>query len=273
MDVVRTVADLGSARRLLQHVALVPTMGALHPGHLSLVRLAAQRCPSIVVSIFVNPLQFAAGEDFAAYPRDLDADLALLAAEGVALVFAPDAATFTADLKTTVRVAGLADVLEGARRPGHFEGVATVVTKLLSAARPDVAVFGEKDYQQLLVIRRLVADLDLGAEVVAGPIVREPDGLAWSSRNVHLSPSEREQATALSRALRLAAREWGGDADRARDLLNAELDRAAGVHLDYAEVADPQTLTPLTGATGGPARALVAAHVGRTRLIDNLALA
>jgi pantoate--beta-alanine ligase len=273
VHVVRTVPELRRALATAGRVALVPTMGALHEGHLSLVGVASERSPLVVASVFVNPLQFGAGEDLAAYPRDLDRDLELLADAGVRLVFAPAAATFTPpDLATTVHVTGLTDVLEGASRPGHFDGVATIVTKLFSAVRPDVAVFGEKDYQQLLVIRRLAADLDLGVEVVAAPIVRAPDGLALSSRNAYLSPGERAQALALSGALRAVARTWRGNADRARTELRTTLGDAPGIRLDYAEVADPETLAPLEGVVTGPARALVAAFVGRTRLIDNLRL-
>jgi pantoate--beta-alanine ligase len=272
LQVVRSVPALRAA--LAGHsVALVPTMGALHEGHLSLVDAAAARAPFVVVSIFVNRLQFGPSEDFAAYPRDLDRDTALLATRGADLVFAPDAASFTPpDLATTVSVSGLTTTLEGASRPGHFDGVATIVTKLLSAVRPEAAVFGEKDYQQLLVIRRLVADLDLGVEVLALPIVREPDGLAMSSRNAYLSPGERDEALALHRALRTAAEGWRGDADLARRLLRTRLADAPGVRLEYAEVADPDTLAPLEGIVAAPARALVAAFVGRTRLIDNMRL-
>jgi pantoate--beta-alanine ligase len=272
LQVVRSVPALRAA--LAGHsVALVPTMGALHEGHLSLVDAAAARAPFVVVSIFVNRLQFGPSEDFAAYPRDLDRDTALLATRGADLVFAPDAASFTPpDLATTVSVSGLTTTLEGASRPGHFDGVATIVTKLLSAVRPEAAVFGEKDYQQLLVIRRLVADLDLGVEVLALPIVREPDGLAMSSRNAYLSPGERDEALALHRALRTAAEGWRGDADLARRVLRTRLADAPGVRLEYAEVADPDTLAPLEGIVAAPARALVAAFVGRTRLIDNMRL-
>ncbi len=274
MEVLRTVADLRAAlRRDGTAIALVPTMGALHEGHLSLVRAAHRRAGTVVASLFVNPLQFGPREDFASYPRDFDRDLALLRDEGTDAVFAPEAAVFTPpDLRTSVHVAGLSEALEGASRPGHLDGVATVVTKLLSAVRPDVALFGEKDYQQLLVIQRLTADLDLGVEIVGCPIVREPDGLAMSSRNAYLSPGERAQAAVLSRALFAAAAGWGGDADHARKVLLTTLSGAPAIRLDYAEVADPETLAPLEGIVTGPARALIAASVGRTRLIDNLRL-
>ncbi len=252
---------------------LVPTMGALHDGHLSLVDRAVAECDHVVVSIFVNPLQFGPAEDFETYPRDLARDLELLAARGVDVCFTPAAAGFTpAGLRTTVRVAGLTEVLEGARRPGHFDGVATIVTKLLASSRPDRAYFGEKDYQQLLVVRRLVADLDLGVQIVACPLIREPDGLALSSRNVGLSEHDRRRALALSAALHAVAKAWDGDAGTARARLHGALAEAPGVDLDYAEVADPETLEPLSGTVRGPARALVAARVGGVRLIDNVAL-
>ena len=258
-------------------VGLVPTMGALHAGHLSLVDRARADCDLVVVSVFVNPLQFGPGEDYEAYPRDLDADARLLAAHGADLLFAPEAATFTpSDAATTVSVAGLGERLEGASRPGHFDGVATIVTKLLAVVEPDRAYFGEKDYQQLCVIRRLVADLALSPEVVAGPIVRDVDGLALSSRNAYLSAVEREQALALPRALANVAAAWDGDADAARSRLASALEAAEGVRCDYAEIADPDALAPLRGRVGGPARALAAVWVGApdapTRLIDNVAL-
>jgi len=264
---------LDPARRGGEPVALVPTMGALHDGHLSLVRAAAERAAHVVVSVFVNPLQFGPGEDYDAYPRDLDRDLALLGPAGATLVFAPDAATFTPPgARTTVHVAGLTDVLEGASRPGHFDGVTTIVTKLFLAVRPLVAVFGEKDYQQLVVVRRMVADLGFGIEVVGCPVVREPDGLAMSSRNAYLSHQERREAAGLHRALQAAAAGWGSDADRARALLRGRLAQAPGLRTDYAEVVDPDTLTPISGPVAGPARAVVAVFAGATRLIDNLAL-
>lgn len=273
---VETVEDLRAA---LGHPTasetwgLVPTMGALHDGHLSLIDRAIDECDHVVVSVFVNPLQFGPGEDFETYPRDLTRDLELLGDRGVEVCFNPEVGRFTpADLGTTVHVSGITEVLEGARRPGHFDGVATIVTKLFAAAQPDRAYFGEKDYQQLLVVRRLVADLDLGVEIVACPLVREPDGLARSSRNVLLSAQDRRHALALSAALAAVAGGWDGDADSARSLLQETLDAAPGVELDYAEIADPHSLAPLSGTVTGPARALVAARVGGVRLIDNIAL-
>ncbi|MPZ87015.1 MAG: pantoate--beta-alanine ligase [Nitriliruptorales bacterium] len=276
MEVHATVDALRAALRPRRaqggRIALVPTMGALHEGHLSLVRVAMRRAATVTVSIFVNPLQFGAGEDFTAYPRDLERDLARLKRERVDVVFVPEADGFTRGLRTTVHVAGLTGHLEGASRPGHFDGVTTIVGKLLGAVQPDVAVFGEKDYQQLVIVRRMVRDLDLGVEIVGAPLVREPDGLAASSRNAHLSPDERRSALALSRALSAAREAWGGDAGRARGLLRSRLQKAPGIRLDYAEVVDPSTLEPLEGVVQGSARALVAAFVGRTRLIDNMGL-
>jgi pantoate--beta-alanine ligase len=251
----------------------VPTMGALHVGHASLVRAAAAGTDAVVVSIFVNPLQFGAGEDLEAYPRTFEADLDLLAAEGVDLVFHPTAADFTPpDRRTTVAVAGLTAGLEGASRPTHFDGVTTIVAKLLNVVQPDRAYFGEKDFQQQAVIRTMARDLDLPVEVVTCPVVREPDGLALSSRNAYLSADERRDALALSAALRAAAEGWDGDADAARARLATVLGAAPGVEPDYAEVVDPETLEPLRGRRDGPAQAVVAARVGRTRLIDTLAL-
>jgi pantoate--beta-alanine ligase len=254
-------------------VGLVPTMGALHDGHLALVRTARSECDRVVVSIFVNPLQFGPGEDFDAYPRDLERDLALLDEIGVDIVFHPAAAEFTAVGRlTTVHVTGLTDPLEGAVRPGHFDGVTTIVTKLFNVVQPNRAYFGEKDFQQLAVIRRMVADLDLPVEIVGCPIVRDADGLALSSRNAYLSVPEREAALAMPRALLGVAEDWDGDADSARDVLNRTLGAAPGIRLDYAEVVDPETLAPLEGVVDGPARALAAIRVGGTRLIDNIRL-
>jgi pantoate--beta-alanine ligase len=248
-------------------------MGALHEGHLSLVRQARVDTATVVVSIFVNPLQFGSGEDFDAYPRTLEADLALLEPEGVDVAFHPTPADFTPPGRlTTVRVAGLTDRLEGASRPGHFDGVATIVAKLLNTVGPDRAYFGEKDYQQLQVVRRMVTDLDMPTEIVACPTLREPDGLALSSRNAYLSPAERGQALALSEALFAARAAWDGDAVSARDLIRSRLETAPGIRLDYAEVCDPETLEPLEGVVEGSAQALVAAQVGGTRLIDNVRL-
>lgn len=262
------------ARRESKRIALVPTMGALHEGHLSLVRAAQQRADVVVVSIFVNPTQFGPGEDFEAYPRDLDRDLALLAAEGVDAAFTPTTeAMYASGAQVTVDPGPLGDVWEGASRPGHFRGVCTVVAKLLSLVGPDLAFFGEKDYQQLVIVRRMVADLDFPVKIVGCPIVRDADGLALSSRNAYLSPEERRAATVLYRALREAETlVCGGEADTGfveramRDTVEAEPLAA----LDYAALVDPQTLEPAAAAPG--ARAIVAARVGTTRLIDNMAM-
>jgi pantoate--beta-alanine ligase len=278
IPVARTPAEVREAllpaRRAGRRIGFVPTMGALHEGHLSLVRAAAADCDVVVASIFVNPLQFGAGEDLGRYPRDLAGDLDRLDPAGVDLVFHPDAGAFTPPTRrTTVMVDGLTAHLEGASRPTHFAGVTTIVTKLLHVVDPDRAYFGEKDYQQLAVIRRMVADLDFRVRIVGCPIVRERDGLALSSRNVYLSPQERDQALALSRALRATADGWlgehRGDAAWAAQRLRSILDDAPGVVPDYAVVVDPATLEPLDGHVDGPAHALVAARVGTTRLIDN----
>lgn len=257
-------------------IALVPTMGALHEGHLSLVRAACERADYVVVSVFVNPTQFGPGEDFETYPRDLDADLRLLAAEGVDLVFAPSAAVMYApDASVTVDPGALAGHWEGEIRLGHFVGVATVVTKLLSIVRPDLAYFGEKDYQQLQIVRRLVCDLDLGVSVVGRPIVRDRDGLALSSRNVRLTAAQRQAALAIPAALEAAAEALAWGEREARALERAMFERLAGVDglsIDYAVVVDPDTLEPLEQVEGS-ARALVAARIGDIHLIDNCRIA
>ena len=255
-------------------VGFVPTMGALHAGHASLVERARKEVGSeapVVVSIFVNPMQFAAGEDLDRYPRTFDADLALCADQGVDVVFAPSVEEVYpgGDPQVTVDPGPLATVLEGASRPTHFHGVLTVVAKLFGLVRPDVAVFGEKDYQQLVLIRRMVADLCMEVDVVGADIVREDDGLALSSRNRYLDEEQRRRATALSRTLfaaRVAARHG---ADAALDAARHELRHARGVDLDYLELTDPD-LGPAPDS--GPARMLIAARLGSTRLIDNVAL-
>lgn len=241
---------LDAERAAGRTVGLVPTMGYLHDGHASLMRRAAAECDVVAATVFVNPLQFAPGEDLSTYPRDLDRDIALAEEAGVSLLFAPPVEEmYPGEVLTTVHVDKVGDGLEGAARPTHFDGVATVVAKLFAISGPCRAYFGEKDWQQLAVVRRLVADLSLPVEVVGCPIVREPDGLAMSSRNVHLSPEERQAATVLHRAL-LAGRAGGPDAMR------AVVATEPLVHLDYAEqVGD---------------RLLIAARVGRTRLIDNM---
>ncbi|UXA17623.1 pantoate--beta-alanine ligase [Mycobacterium sp. SMC-4] len=254
-----------------RRVVLVPTMGALHDGHLSLIR-AAKRVPGavVVVSIFVNPLQFAAGEDLDAYPRTLDDDLAALRDEGVQIVFTPtEDDMYPGGKRTSVVPGPLGSELEGASRPTHFAGVLTVVLKLFNVIRPDRAYFGEKDYQQLTLIRQMVADLDLNVEVVGVPIVREPDGLAMSSRNRYLEPVQREQAGALSAALLAGMYAASGGVAAALDAAQAVLDEVPALELDYLQVRDP-ALGPAPAR--GAARMLIAARLGRTRLLDNIAV-
>ena len=258
-------------------VAMVPTMGALHEGHLTLVREAKARAAHVVVSIFVNPLQFGANEDLGAYPRRMAQDSALLEAEGVSLLWAPGVdEMYPADFATSIAVAGVSDGLCGASRPGHFDGVATVVCKLFNQVRPDLALFGEKDWQQLAVIRRMARDLDLlfpRADAILGvPTVREADGLALSSRNAYLTPAQRAQAAALPRAMRRAveAVESGQDVRRALSRLEAELLDGGFASVDYAELRDAESLAPLAALTDRPTRLLVAARIGAARLIDNM---
>jgi len=280
--VARSVPELRAAlapwRAAGRRIALVPTMGALHEGHLSLVRLAGADGAAVVVSIFVNPTQFGPGEDLAAYPRNEARDLALAAGAGAELVFAPDVRAMYPDgFATDVRVEGPARVLEGAARPGHFAGVATVVAKLLLAVRPDRAVFGQKDAQQLAVIRRLVRDLHLDeVELVAGPIVREPDGLALSSRNAYLGPEDRAAATVLRRALAAAEElvdEGETDPGRLEAAALAVLRAEYRCEPEYAALVDPDTFDRPERLDGRPALLCVAARLGPARLIDNVALA
>ena len=270
--VAETAPDLRRLRDALPGpVALVPTMGALHEGHRSLVRAARERGGSVVVSVFVNPTQFGPGEDFDRYPRTWDADLAALAEEGADLVFHPpvDEVYPPGALGVTVHPGPLGDVLEGAVRPGHFAGVLTVVAKLFGLVQPDVAVFGEKDYQQLTLIRAMARELALGVEVVGAPTVREDDGMALSSRNRYLTPEQRSAAAALSAALRAGAAAGPHGADAVLAAARAVLAGAPGLLQDYLELTDPQ-LGP--APTAGPARLLVAARAGTTRLIDNTAV-
>jgi pantoate--beta-alanine ligase len=266
------VSDVTKALRATgRRVVLVPTMGALHEGHLTLIR-AAKRVPGavVVVSIFVNPLQFGATEDLDAYPRTLDDDLAALRAERVDIVFTPTADDMYPDgMRTSVHPGPLGGELEGAVRPTHFAGVLTVVLKLLNIVHPDRAFFGEKDYQQLTLIRQMVADLDLGTQIVGVPIVREPDGLAMSSRNRYLNEVEREQAGALSAALLAGMYAAGEGSAAALDAAHAVLDEVPAIELDYLEVRDPM-LGPAPST--GMARILVAGRLGRTRLLDNIAI-
>lgn len=279
LPVVRTVAELRAKvaawRAAGERVALVPTMGALHDGHLSLVTLGRERADRVVASVFVNPTQFGPNEDFDAYPRGEGRDAELLAGAGCDLLFAPDAAEmYPQGFSTTVTVAGVSEPLDGAARPGHFAGVATVVSKLLIQAGPDVAVFGEKDYQQLLVIRRLARDLDLPVEIVGAPTARAADGLALSSRNAYLSAEQRKAAPAMQAALQDArARLAEGKTIEQVELTGrAALERAGFDPIDYFEVRNAETLARFPGARpDGPVRLLAAAKLGATRLIDNIA--
>jgi pantoate--beta-alanine ligase len=273
---VRTVSDLRAEiakwRKADERVALVPTMGALHEGHLSLVTLAKEKADCAVVSIFVNPMQFSPREDFHLYPRDEAGDLKKLAEAGADLVFAPDTVEmYPQGFSTRINVSDLTEDLCGAARPNHFDGVATVVAKLLLQSAPDVAIFGEKDYQQLLVIKRLVHDLNIPVEIVGAPIVRERDGLALSSRNVYLSPAERRIAPLLYQTISGVAADlaMGCGADDAAEAGRFKLE-AAGFRVNYVVVRDPETLKPLHGPVK-QARVLAAAFLGKTRLIDNIA--
>jgi len=259
-------------------IALVPTMGALHAGHLTLVRAAQERAP-VVVSIFVNPTQFGPNEDLAAYPRQLAEDTRLLAGEGVDLLWAPPVEeVYPQGFATTVSVAGLGGGLCGASRPGHFDGVATVVAKLFAQVRPDLALFGEKDWQQLAVIRRMTRDLDLtqphAARIIGVPTVREADGLAMSSRNRYLSPEDRARAAVLPIAMRkaIAVIEAGADVATVLDMTKAALLAGGFTSVDYVELADAETLAPLGRLGKRAARLFVAARIGGTRLIDNMAV-
>ncbi len=276
----RTIAELRKQialwRRREERVGLVPTMGALHAGHLALVHAARSECDRVVATIFVNPKQFAPNEDLGSYPRREPADLEMLASSGVDLVFMPPTGEiYPPGFATTVRVSGLTEGLCGAHREGHFDGVATVVTKLLIQSLPDVAYFGEKDYQQLTVVRRLARDLDIPVRIAGVPTVRDADGLALSSRNAYLSPEERRIAPELARALRSAATALARDPKA----VAAELARAsaaleeAGFAVEYVEVREAGDLSPVTAEITVPSRVLAAVRLGRTRLIDNMPIA
>lgn len=272
------LADLlAERRRAGERVGFVPTMGALHAGHASLMVLARERVGGgpVVVSIFVNPLQFGAGEDLDRYPRTLEADLDVCAAEGVDIVFAPSVEEVYPGGEPTVTLepGPLATVLEGKTRPGHFRGVLIVVAKLFGLVRPDVAVFGEKDYQQLALIRQMTGDLCMGVDVVGAPTLREQDGLALSSRNRYLDEEQRREATTLSRALYAAQREAAYGLDAALDAARAELRASQRVDLDYLVVTAPDLSSlPAEVPAGTEARILIAARIGTTRLIDNMPL-
>ncbi|WP_219463358.1 pantoate--beta-alanine ligase [Nonomuraea rhizosphaerae] len=267
--VARNRTDLVKARGG-GSLALVPTMGALHEGHRSLIREARVRAEQVVVSIFVNPLQFAPNEDFSRYPRTFDADLEACQAEGVDVVLAPSAEDmYPPGSQVSVRSGEMGAVVEGACRPGHFDGVLTVVLKLFNLVQPDVAVFGQKDAQQLAMIRRMVADLDLPIDIVGAPTVREPDGLALSSRNRYLSAAEREVALTLSRALRAGAAEFAPS--RIRAAATAVLE-GSEVALDYLALVDPATFAEVGDTYQGEAVLAVAGTVGATRLIDNVVI-
>lgn len=276
MQIIREPDALEAALAALREgcgtIAFVPTMGALHAGHMALVAEGRRRADHVVASIFVNPTQFGANEDLAIYPRREAADAAMLEKEGCAILWAPDAATMYPDgVAATVRAGAIGDELDGAARPGHFDGVATVVARLLDQVRPDVALFGEKDYQQLVIIRRLVRDLGLAVEIVAVPTQRDVDGLALSSRNAYLSEEERLAARILPRALGEAAQaiEGGAPVEEALERARTRLAEAGFDPIDYVALRDAETLAPLA-ALDRPARLLAAAKIGRTRLIDNL---
>ncbi len=276
MQVLTTIAAVREARRpVAGSVGLVPTMGYLHEGHIALVEAARAADDCLFVSIFVNPSQFGPNEDFHTYPRDVERDLELLGAAGVDYVFLPEAAAiYPPGFETTVDVGAVAEPLEGKFRPGHFRGVATVVLKLLQIVRPDCAYFGQKDAQQVAVVRRLVRDLDLEVEVVALPTVRDAEGLAISSRNVRLLPVEREAAPVLWQALSLAREIWtrgARDAEAYRRRLREVIDAEPLAEIDYISVADPETLAELDRIQGA-ALVSLAVRIGATRLIDNVVL-
>ncbi|MBO0884938.1 MAG: pantoate--beta-alanine ligase [Mycobacterium sp.] len=261
------VRDLRAAGR---RVGLVPTMGALHDGHLSLVRRLRHTTDAVVASVFVNPLQFGPGEDLDSYPRTWDSDVALLRETGVTAVFAPSVADmYPEGQRTTVQPGPLGAELEGASRPGHFAGMLTVVAKLLQICQPDRACFGEKDYQQLVLIRQLVRDLNFPVQIVGGEIVRDPDGVASSSRNRYLTPAQRTTARALYSALTAGARAGRGGAEKVLAAARETLANTAGLEVDYVALRTPDLLAK---PSWGPARLLVAARIGNTRLIDNIAV-
>ncbi len=274
MEIIKTIARLRQVRARFAQVGLVPTMGYLHEGHLSLVRLARNECDTVAVSIFVNPTQFGPHEDLDRYPRNLERDFQLLQAQGVDLVFVPDVAEIYPDgYSTYVEVEGVTEMLEGAARPGHFRGVATVLCKLFNIIQPTHAYFGQKDAQQTVVVRKMVRDLDLPIEIVIGPTVREADGLALSSRNVYLTPDERVAATVLYRAL-MSAREryvaGSRDAEELRAAMRAVLSTEPLARVEYVSAAHPLTLQELDQLDMDGGLLSMAVHIGSTRLIDNI---
>ncbi|WP_298819163.1 pantoate--beta-alanine ligase [uncultured Roseibium sp.] len=280
MIICRSKADMRATvrdwKRSGQSVALVPTMGYLHEGHLSLVRMALQNSDRVVTSIFVNPTQFGAGEDLDTYPRDEERDLALLTTENVNAVFAPDVdEMYGAGGDTFVEVPGLSGILQGALRPGHFRGVSTVVSKLFNIVAPDIAVFGEKDYQQLTLIRQMVRDLDMPIDVVGHPTVREPDGLAMSSRNVRLNARHRQEALALSKSLELAdgLAKSGPDVAALEKAVRQELAKAPSGEIKSVDIRDAETLAELGGRLDRPAVVLLAVRFDTVLLIDQRVVA
>jgi pantoate--beta-alanine ligase len=279
MNLSATIANTRVICRSTRHagkrIGLVPTMGALHEGHLSLVRIAKAQSDFVVVSIFVNPLQFGPTEDLAKYPRTFERDQQMLAKEGVDLIFAPTAAEMYPDPAVAyVNVKGLSDRLDGASRPGHFRGVTTVVSKLFHIVEPDIAVFGQKDAAQVAIIKRMVRDLNFPLEIVVGPIVREPDGLAMSSRNAYLDPQQRKQALVLTRSLKRVQELFNQGQRSPAHLVNdgkALFAEEPAARLDYFSIVNPDSLEPV-GEIHGEVLVAVAAYVGTTRLIDNLVL-
>jgi pantoate--beta-alanine ligase len=277
---IQIIAEMKAACRQLTRagktLGFVPTMGALHEGHFSLVRASRSRCDATTVSIFVNPLQFGPTEDLSKYPRPLERDAELLEGLGVDLLFMPTVdEMYPAGARTHVLVEGLSDKLDGASRPGHFRGVTTVVTKLFEIVRPDCAFFGQKDAAQVAVLRKLVTDLDMDVELVVCPIVRETDGLAMSSRNIYLTPEQRQQALVLQRALmrvQMAAEQGERDAAKLGAIARQVIAEERGAHLDYVAIVDPETLDPVGDVSRGTLVA-VAAYFGTTRLIDNVVIA
>jgi pantoate--beta-alanine ligase len=281
MEIINRRQRMSSVARKIRReqdrtVGLVPTMGALHEGHLSLVREARRMCDVVVVSVFVNPAQFGPGEDFEHYPRDLTKDTALLTDYNVDYIFAPPVEEiYPKGFSTYVNVEGISEQLEGASRPGHFRGVATVVTILLNTVRPDFAFFGQKDAQQALVIRRLVKDLAIDTEIVILPIVREDSGLAISSRNLYLTPDEQQSAAVIHRALKQAKsafKDGERSASRIAEVVRSTIETEPRARLDYVSVTDAETLEPVKLIDERPTLIAIAAYVGKTRLIDNMIL-